>query len=99
MQLHPLHPRSHSARFYLSHQAPGQPSLPAVNRHIERHHIRPPPCHNMLNMNDDKPGNLTAAHLRNANDSILLLSELTHRFAIETKLLRKASLIQLEHRL
>jgi len=37
--------------------------------------------------------------VKGANDRISLLSELPHRLSIETKLLRKASLIQLEHRL
>src|SRR5580704_911357 len=99
MQLHPPHTRNRCARFHLSHQPPGQAFLPALSRHIQRHHIRPPPGYNPLNMDDDKPDNLAATLLRNANHSVLLLGELPHRLTIETKLLRKASLIQLKHRL
>jgi hypothetical protein len=50
-------------------------------------------------MDDDKSDDLTANPLRDPNNRIPFLSELPHRLSIETKLLRKASLIQLEHRL
>ncbi len=50
-------------------------------------------------MGDDKPNDLPTNLLCNLNNGISFLRKLPHRFAIETKLLRKASLIQLKHRL
>ena len=52
-----------------------------------------------FSQNPPTTGNLTVGLLRNANDGISLFGELPHRLSIETKLLRKASLIQPKHRL
>ena len=49
-------------------------------------------------MGDYKPNDLPTNLLCNLNNGISFLCKLPHRFAIETKLVRKASLIQLKHR-
>jgi hypothetical protein len=97
MQLDPPHSSTHRLRFYLSHQLAGQPLPPMLLGHIQCHHIHTPLEHDILEVRNHKSNNLTASIFRNPNNSIPLLSESPHGLSIETKLLRKASLIQHKH--